>query len=211
MAGTGALGLSSSLATEEWMNTRTYFRPLAALAVGAMFLLVAACGAEAPAAQPEQAPEPAPAAVETAPSATAAPPAPAVAASQPKSAEPMSAAEAAAASGEPSAPQPTVPAAALPDGSDTAGVVLEGSLTQPTDTPAAGMTPAGTDLAEQPTEPPPPTAIPVVEPPPDVPVGKKVGNRVPEFALELVDGSTVTSAELQAQGQPVFLFFTATF
>ena len=35
-------------------------------------------------------------------------------------------------------------------------------------------------------------------------------DRVPDFALELVDGSTVTSADLQGMGQPVFLYFLAT-
>ena len=217
MAGKVAPGLAPTPVTEESMNTRTYLRPLAALAVGAAFLLGTACGAEAPAAQPEQPPEPAPAAVETAPSSPTAAPGPAVAVTRAQAEEPTSAPEttsareATAAPGQPLAPEPTAAARAVPAESDTSGAVLEGSLTQPTNTPAVRGTPAVTDTAEQPTELPPPTAITVVEPELDIPVGTKEGDRVPDFALELVDGSTVTSADLQAMEQPVFLFFTATF
>ena len=81
----------------------------------------------------------------------------------------------------------------------------------PLDTPDQGVLAATATPAAQPTEPPPPTAITAVEPEPDIPVGTKEGDRVPDFALELVDGSTVTSTDLQAMDQPVFLFFTATF
>ncbi len=41
-------------------------------------------------------------------------------------------------------------------------------------------------------------------------VGNQVGDRVPDFALELADGTTVTSASLVAEGRPTFLFFWAT-
>ncbi|MDA0734596.1 MAG: hypothetical protein O2909_09245 [Chloroflexi bacterium] len=41
-------------------------------------------------------------------------------------------------------------------------------------------------------------------------IGNKVGERIPDFAITLLDGSTVTSAELLAQSQPTFLFFFAT-
>ena len=40
--------------------------------------------------------------------------------------------------------------------------------------------------------------------------GNKVGYQVPDFTLELVDGSAVTSASLVESGQPTFLFFWAT-
>jgi thiol-disulfide isomerase/thioredoxin len=40
--------------------------------------------------------------------------------------------------------------------------------------------------------------------------GARVGERAPEFAINLADGSTVTSAELMAQGRPTFLYFFAT-
>ena len=42
------------------------------------------------------------------------------------------------------------------------------------------------------------------------PVGAGVGDRVPAFAIQLADGSTVSSEELLAQSQPTFLFFFAT-
>ena len=41
-------------------------------------------------------------------------------------------------------------------------------------------------------------------------VGHDVGYRVPDFTLELADGSIVTSAKLIEQSRPTFLFFFAT-
>jgi peroxiredoxin len=41
-------------------------------------------------------------------------------------------------------------------------------------------------------------------------VGNDVGQRIPDFAIALVDGSTVTSEELLARRQPTFLFFFET-
>ncbi len=41
-------------------------------------------------------------------------------------------------------------------------------------------------------------------------VGSKTGNYVPEFDLRLVDGRTVTSAELVSTNKPAFYFFFAT-
>ena len=40
-----------------------------------------------------------------------------------------------------------------------------------------------------------------------VSVGNRVGNRIKPFTLRLVDGSTVTSADLLSQNQPTMLFF----
>ena len=40
--------------------------------------------------------------------------------------------------------------------------------------------------------------------------GNKVGDRVPDFNLELADGSSVTSASMVASGRPTYLFFWAT-
>ena len=55
-----------------------------------------------------------------------------------------------------------------------------------------------------------PTAV-VTEPKADsAPVGNKVGLRIPDFAITLVDGTTVSSADLLAQRQPTFLFFFET-
>ena len=40
--------------------------------------------------------------------------------------------------------------------------------------------------------------------------GNKVGSRIPDFTLELVDGERVSSESLLAEGKPTFLFFFAT-
>ena len=47
------------------------------------------------------------------------------------------------------------------------------------------------------------------EPPGDVEIGSKVGNRVPDFDMLLADGSTVTTSDLLAANKPVFLMFFA--
>ena len=44
---------------------------------------------------------------------------------------------------------------------------------------------------------------------PDTP-GHQIGYPIPDFTLELADGSAVTAAELVAQNRPTFLFFWAT-
>ncbi len=41
-------------------------------------------------------------------------------------------------------------------------------------------------------------------------IGNKVGNHLPDFDLRLVDGSTVSSAELVSMEKPTFYFFFAT-
>ena len=53
------------------------------------------------------------------------------------------------------------------------------------------------------------SAAPVVEQP-LVEIGNDIGNRIPDFTLELAEGATVTSASLVEQGQPAFLFFFST-
>ena len=40
--------------------------------------------------------------------------------------------------------------------------------------------------------------------------GAEVGDRIPDFTLELADGSRVTAGKLVSRGQPTFLFFWAT-
>ena len=40
--------------------------------------------------------------------------------------------------------------------------------------------------------------------------GHRVGNRIPDFTLELADGRAVAAADLIAAGRPTFLFFWAT-
>ena len=42
-----------------------------------------------------------------------------------------------------------------------------------------------------------------------VQIGYSVGERVPDFQLTLVDGSTFSAQDLISEGRPVFLFFTA--
>ena len=41
-------------------------------------------------------------------------------------------------------------------------------------------------------------------------IGDQVGQQVPEFNLELADGTRVASASLVEEGQPTYLFFWAT-
>ncbi len=41
-------------------------------------------------------------------------------------------------------------------------------------------------------------------------IGNNVGERIPDFSITLIDGSTVTSADLLAERQPTFLFFFET-
>jgi len=41
-------------------------------------------------------------------------------------------------------------------------------------------------------------------------VGTRVGNHIPNFAMKLVDGTQVTSAELLQEGQPTFLISFST-
>ena len=40
--------------------------------------------------------------------------------------------------------------------------------------------------------------------------GNQVGYRIPDFTMELYDGTNVTSASLVEQGRPTYLFFWAT-
>ena len=43
-----------------------------------------------------------------------------------------------------------------------------------------------------------------------IPVGVSVGQRAPDFAILLADGTTVTSRQLALEGKPAFLMFFAT-
>ena len=40
--------------------------------------------------------------------------------------------------------------------------------------------------------------------------GNNVGERIPDFAITLIDGSTITSEDLLTERQPTFLFFFET-
>ena len=46
--------------------------------------------------------------------------------------------------------------------------------------------------------------------PEPLPTGNQVGHQIPDFTLELADGSSVTSASLVQSGRPTYLFFWAT-
>ena len=45
---------------------------------------------------------------------------------------------------------------------------------------------------------------------PNVKIGTRVGERVPEFGMRLADGRTLTSDDLVSIGKPVFIYFFAT-
>lgn len=71
-------------------------------------------------------------------------------------------------------------------------------------TPTTTPTPLGRTSA------PPTPVAPIPTPTAAVRIGSGVGERVPDFQMRLADGSVVTSAHLLSEGQPVFLFFFAT-
>jgi hypothetical protein len=76
-----------------------------------------------------------------------------------------------------------------------ASTTTETGLPSPTPQPVeTGSTPTATATAEGKTN------------GASVPVGSEVGERIPDFALNLANGSTVTSQQLLSQGQPAFLF-----
>ena len=50
----------------------------------------------------------------------------------------------------------------------------------------------------------------IVEPAPVARIGSAVGERVPDFEVTFLDGSSVSREELAADGRPAFLFFMAT-
>lgn len=92
--------------------------------------------------------------------------------------------------------------------------------TQPTEAPAVVVVPApaadpepteapAPAVVPEPTEAPAATPVPVVvEPQPDF--GNEVGNRIPAVALQLYDGTTISTDGLIEGGKPTFLFFTST-
>ena len=70
-------------------------------------------------------------------------------------------------------------------------------------------TPVETPLKTGPTA----TVSNAAEPAPEqktIPVGLKIGERLPDFAILLADGATVTSQQLILEGKPAFLMFFAT-
>ena len=92
-----------------------------------------------------------------------------------------------------------------------------GTLSIQESTPAGdSVAPAGSPIKDQPaTEAnavPEQSDQPAQEPPAitvQAEVGYAVGNRVPDFELTLADGSTFSYQDIISRGEPVFLFFTA--
>jgi hypothetical protein len=93
-------------------------------------------------------------------------------------------------------------ASAPPQPTDTIAPTVQPSATNTpafgSPTPGSGSTPlatatggAKTDLAS-------------------IPVGTDVGDRIPEFAISLADGTTVTLDDLVQEQRPTFLFFFTT-
>ena len=110
--------------------------------------------------------------------------------------------------GEPVSPEATTPTpipAGLPARAST--TVTQSTATSPEYSTA--LTPLS-DVEQTPASIPTTgtTAIPAGNPDP-VATGTKVGDRIPDFKLKLVDGSTLTSTDLRQRRQPAFLFFYA--
>ena len=98
-----------------------------------------------------------------------------------------------------------IPLAAAAAGLMAIGVACgSGSATRETTTAAANEVAAPVTLAGASAEAAPQSARPA-----EVKVGNKVGDRAPEYALNLVGGGTVTSDSLVSANRPVFLFFMA--
>ena len=74
----------------------------------------------------------------------------------------------------------------------------QNSIAQPQATPENPVSPT--------PSPTPKEAMPSAPPPV---VGSKVGNRIPDFALQLGHGATITSDILLSENQPTFLYFFA--
>jgi hypothetical protein len=75
----------------------------------------------------------------------------------------------------------------------------------------AASAPTATSAPVGRTQSAPPTAVPPIPTPTaSVRTGSSIGERVPDFQMQLADGSVVTSASLLSDGKPVFLFFFAT-
>ena len=71
--------------------------------------------------------------------------------------------------------------------------------------PSAPPTPDTASPTASPERPVPPTTSP-----PEAAVGNEVGNRVPDFDMQLPDGSFVATSDLLAAEKPVFLIFFTT-
>jgi hypothetical protein len=83
--------------------------------------------------------------------------------------------------------------------------------------PSAETQPADTTSSVSPPPPPPPAATSAPPPAPaptqalaTVKVGHRVGDQAPDYTLALTGDRQITSADLVAEGKPVFILFHAT-
>ena len=74
----------------------------------------------------------------------------------------------------------------------------------------ASSTPRAEESAAKVDSPAAPVATSETDPSPIVQVGTGVGERVPDFSLQLVGGNTETAKNLLSEGRPTFLMFFAT-
>ena len=104
-------------------------------------------------------------------------------------------------------PTAAADATAMQEPTPAAGGVTAESTDTTTEVAAQSTTAPDIAAVVTPTEVTPADAPPTVSLPP---VGAGVGELAPSYSLTLFDGSTVSSEDLTKAGQPVFLFFTAT-
>ena len=101
---------------------------------------------------------------------------------------------------------PTEPMASHQDSMGDKNEEMAAPAAETAPQPAAEPQPAA--KPEPATEPQATEAPAVVEPMAEV--GNQVGNRIPDFTLDLVGGATVSTVSLVEEGKPTFLFFTST-
>ena len=114
---------------------------------------------------------------------------------------------------------PAEPSVEITEPTPASHEAVEPAAPSPNETAGAAAVEVSPQLtvAPQPAVAPQPTAVPqatqvpapvVAEPVPET--GNQVGNRVPDFTLDLVGGATISTASLIEEGRPTFLFFTST-
>ena len=132
----------------------------------------------------------APALAATVPSVSTAPAAATQAASPAAQAQQPAAPADAATSSPPATAEPTAPAAEPPKPTQQSSPPSNTPLPTPTEAPTAIPMPTASR--------------------PAAPEGTNVGERPPAFAMNLVDGTRLASADLAATGRPVFMHYFAT-
>ena len=97
-------------------------------------------------------------------------------------------------------PAPATEALPIPRTTPAGAAVVPADL--PTKDQPAPQANAVPEQSDQPAQEPPAITV-------QAEVGYAVGNRVPDFELTLADGSTFSYQDIISRGEPVFLFFTA--